>query len=375
MTATGAAGLAMPAVLRAQTMRSVVIIGAGAAGMTAAYHLKKAGVQVRVLEAAPIVGGRVARLTGLTDFPIDLGAEWIHEDPEVLGRILGRGETDMGVETIVYRPQTYQLWHDGRLRNRDFLRHTYAEAKFHSTTWFGFFERFMLPEIADDLVLNAPVSEVSYDASGVRVRVRDGRVYDADQVLVCVPLSILKRAAIRFSPGLPNRVTEGLDEIEFGNGFKVFMTFSERFFPDMLITGSVSDYLAEEWDSKLYFDGGFGKNSRDNLLTLFTVAAGDLPRARLGDAALLQAALDELTEIYGDVVRPSFQDGFVQNWSQKPFIQGSYSMDWEEDPVDVLAPVDGRVFFAGEVLGGDAQSTVHGAAFSSVAAIEAMAQA
>jgi len=40
------------------------------------------------------------------------------------------------------------------------------------------------------------------------------------------------------------------------------------------------------------------------------------------------------------------------------------------DLSEILAPVSGKVFFAGEALGGDAQSTVHGAAFSAISAVE-----
>ena len=39
---------------------------------------------------------------------------------------------------------------------------------------------------------------------------------------------------------------------------------------------------------------------------------------------------------------------------------------------DMLAPVGGKLFFAGEMLGGEAQSTVHGAAFSAIKAVERM---
>ncbi len=38
----------------------VVIVGAGLAGLSAAHHLTGAGLAVRVLEAAPQVGGRMA---------------------------------------------------------------------------------------------------------------------------------------------------------------------------------------------------------------------------------------------------------------------------------------------------------------------------
>ena len=56
----------------------IIVIGAGAAGLTAGHLLEQRGIEFEILEAAPIYGGRVRKLEGFADFPIDLGAEWIH---------------------------------------------------------------------------------------------------------------------------------------------------------------------------------------------------------------------------------------------------------------------------------------------------------
>ena len=45
-------------------MPPVVIVGAGWAGLSAALHLRRAGVLVQVLEAAPQAGGRVKKILG-----------------------------------------------------------------------------------------------------------------------------------------------------------------------------------------------------------------------------------------------------------------------------------------------------------------------
>jgi monoamine oxidase len=57
----------------------VTIIGAGIAGLTAAYHLTKGGRAVRVLEARNRVGGRMLSVaeTGCA-LPVELGAEFVH---------------------------------------------------------------------------------------------------------------------------------------------------------------------------------------------------------------------------------------------------------------------------------------------------------
>ena len=52
---------------------SVIVIGAGVAGLTAAYRLRTAGLGVTVLESAGRVGGRMSTLTR-DGYRVDLGA-------------------------------------------------------------------------------------------------------------------------------------------------------------------------------------------------------------------------------------------------------------------------------------------------------------
>ncbi len=58
------------------SVKQVVVVGAGIAGLTAAYRLQQAGLSVRVLEAAPHVGGRMITIHW-HGHAIDPGAEFI----------------------------------------------------------------------------------------------------------------------------------------------------------------------------------------------------------------------------------------------------------------------------------------------------------
>ena len=68
--------------------RSVIIIGAGAAGLAAARDLSRAGYEVVVIEARDRIGGRVFTLTEPSpSVPIELGAEFMHGRSPALWQI------------------------------------------------------------------------------------------------------------------------------------------------------------------------------------------------------------------------------------------------------------------------------------------------
>ena len=58
--------------------RSVLVIGAGMAGLGAARALAKAGTQVTVIEARDRIGGRTHTSHLWPDLAVDMGASWIH---------------------------------------------------------------------------------------------------------------------------------------------------------------------------------------------------------------------------------------------------------------------------------------------------------
>lgn len=70
-------------------MSFVLVIGAGAAGLSAARELTQAGVHVIVLEARERIGGRIySKQDSHLGHPIELGAEFVHGMPPALLKIL-----------------------------------------------------------------------------------------------------------------------------------------------------------------------------------------------------------------------------------------------------------------------------------------------
>src|SRR5690606_23043396 len=56
---------------------SVIIIGAGFAGLSAAYKLKQRNIDCIILESRPRIGGRVFSHKMDTDLMVELGGEWV----------------------------------------------------------------------------------------------------------------------------------------------------------------------------------------------------------------------------------------------------------------------------------------------------------
>lgn len=69
--------LATPALGQAKN-KSVIVVGAGLAGLSAARDLVAAGAEVTVLEARDRIGGRIWTSRAWPDLPMDMGASWIH---------------------------------------------------------------------------------------------------------------------------------------------------------------------------------------------------------------------------------------------------------------------------------------------------------
>jgi monoamine oxidase len=123
----------------------VVIIGAGAAGLTAAYDLiRGGGYAVTILEAhATALGGRLRKMpagtAGLTDFPIDIGGEWIHkEGPGILDDIIDNPAVVGQWKTFRYLPDFMIYDEEEEAFESDPFFQNENDYHFIGYTWFDF---------------------------------------------------------------------------------------------------------------------------------------------------------------------------------------------------------------------------------------------
>lgn len=101
LLAAGVAVLRAPAPIAGASGESVLVVGAGIAGLAAAADLRSRGYAVTILEARDRIGGRIHTDQSL-GVAVDLGASWIHG---VTGNPIARLAADFGVATV---PSSYE---------------------------------------------------------------------------------------------------------------------------------------------------------------------------------------------------------------------------------------------------------------------------
>lgn len=346
---------------------SVIIIGAGVAGLTAGYLLQQQGIEFQILEASSNYGGRVMRTTEFADFPIPLGAEWIHVKPDILEEIVNDDLVEIDIETTRYDPRTdYGLYEGERmtLRESGFSK----DSKFINATWFDFFERYIVPSIKAHTTYNSVVELIDYSAKKALIKTQH-ETYSADRVIVTVPVKVLQNGAINFIPELPKSKQRAIDNVRVWGGCKAFIEFSEKFYP-AFVEFEITPTIAGQ---KLYYDAAYGQNTDQHILGLFAVGSGTFPYIELNNDELIEYMLDELDKLFDGKASPNYVKHIFHNWNADPYANGAYVIDDENWRVvsKLGESVDDRLFFAGDAYTEGADwSSVHTAVRSARRAVE-----
>lgn len=352
-------------------IEKVLIVGAGPAGMTAGHLLRQQGIDFEILEANSVYGGRMRINNEFTDFPIPLGAEWLHVERDVFAEIVNDSSANVSVNTVGYDQKNDFGLHEGQEVSPSDVGFT-IDRKFVGGSWFTFFETYIVPSVVNNIRYNQLVTAINYEDAKVRVTANSTE-YEADRVIFAAPLKILQSGSISFSPELSNSKQDAINNAKVWDGCKAFIRFSEEFYA----TFTSFDDAGGSDGQHLYYDAAYGQNTSDNVLGLFAVGTGTTPYVqRAGnDADLIAYMLAELDAAYNNQATPAYIDHIFQNWQDEPFAQGAYLHQGESwTRVYTLGEsVDDKLYFAGDAYTtGDDWSSVHAAARSAIRAVEEM---
>jgi monoamine oxidase len=403
---------------------SVVVVGAGIAGLAAARTLHDQGLKVTMLEARDQVGGRL-RVDRSAGVAFDEGASWIHgpngnpitplaaaagattyltdDDSTVVYDIDGTAYAD---QVLIDAEEDYeaaleavaeqatldqgfaevftQLYPD---RSTDRLWKYMLSAYLEFSTGASWsqlsasqFDDDELFDGADLLITNGYDRVATHLAHGLDLRLSEAvrfidmtgteavvqtnrASYTADVVVVAVPLGVLKQQRIQFLPALPATKQTAINRLQMGTVNKFLLLWDTAFWETEL------QYIGftPETQGQFNYFLNFRTFSEVNALMTFAFGEYAIQSEQLSDAEIIMAVMAHLQAIYGDNL-PLPRRLLRTRWSQDPHTFGSYSFATVGVPTsdfDVLAePVNSQLFFCGEHTERDYRGTVHGAYLS-----------
>lgn len=219
-----------------------------------------------------------------------------------------------------------------------------------------------------DIRLNTIIQQIDYDASGVIVTDTTGTQYRANQVIVTLPLGVLKSGKIDFQPALPSNKIQAINGIGAGKVNKLILEFKKPFWKKKMAI------LLTVLDSQIWWRPGWNAENESPILTALIGGESGEEYSQMTESEAIEAGLNDLEKIFlNKDVRDLFVGGRFINWGADPYAMMGYSYN----PVggvglrDVLAePVNNVLFFAGEATNKIRPATVHGALESGVRAAE-----
>ena len=209
----------------------IIIVGAGPSGLSAARVLEQNNIRYTVLEATDQYGGRLQEKVDFADFPVDLGAEWIHNRKDILDLLSGQEGTAAELDLIPYHLENAYIWENNEYRQisqqlLDLRFQFFPEYKFKDTTWNNFIRAHFAEHVLHNIKLNSPVSQIDYSGEKVTITLENGEVLTADKVLLTVSIGVLRSGDIEFYPPLPEEKRAAISSVDFLPGFKLLLKFS-----------------------------------------------------------------------------------------------------------------------------------------------------
>ena len=225
--------------------------------------------------------------------------------------------------------------------------HAGVEHVFHKTGYKALID-YMAKDV-EDIRLEQVVTKISYGNGLAEVRTADNHLYQAQFVLVTVPLGVLKAGTIEFDPPLPKWKTDAIQRIGYGLLDKAVLLWDEAWWDlkeyfFLRVASKRSEYSfwvnANKW------------NDRPALICYFIGKEAYRLETELTSAEVIEEVRQALQKMFPDRVVPPPIDGFMTHWKLDPFSNGSYSFisinQRRDDPFYLAEPLADQLLFAGE---------------------------
>ena len=369
----------------------VVVVGAGAAGLMAAWELVQTGKHTAVVEARDYVGGRIHTIQDdKFELPVELGAEFVHGDLELTKLLLQKAK----VETYDVRGEIWQNEDESLDEQSDFIEdYSTLNKKFKEVTEdisvADFFEthlqgkefeelRFSLKNYVEgyyaadtnkastfslkeeltnsddeqyrveggyiklvdylyqqckekgvEFFVSQPVKEIQWKKNEVCVVTHEHK-FTAKKILVTVPIGVLQSQTIRFSPAIPSTV-DASKKLGFGPVIKTLLQFDEAFWKNKeFAKGKDLDKLSFIFSKAVIPTWWTYHPKHVAMLTGWSGGPHADKLKNLSEKEILQKALESLSEIFGvDVtaLQKKMKGWHVANWVNDPYSCGGYSYE------------------------------------------------
>lgn len=203
------------------------------------------------------------------------------------------------------------------------------------------------------------VQEIIYNDDGVQI-ITNKDTYHADNVIITVPLGVLKANQIKFNPPLPDAKQQAIERIGFGVAEKLVVLFDKFYWPK---EKELFVYFAEDGSTHFSSWSNLGRYANLPILASYKSGSDTADFNQWSDDELIDRAMTVLQTMFGTMPPPL---NFVRtNWRTDPFSQGSYSFNKVgQQPTDrdeLAKPIGNRLFFAGEATHSYYIGTVHAA--------------
>ena len=394
----------------------VVIIGAGAAGLSAAKALRERGRQVAVVEGSHRIGGRAYSEEIAPGTWFDLGCSYLHHaDQNPFVAIADEFNHEIGkAHGDIFEPDNIQLHANGKnLTGEDkasaqaYFAECYAaiaasaeagqdvaiaelvdlDSEFapiymaamaelntldlDQTSAADYYANYAGPDYpvkngygnlvaawgADvEVALNHKVERIDFRGAGVRVETVHGTL-DARTALSTVSNGVLAAQQIDFQPGLPDSKLAAIAGLPCGTENKVCLYFERDVF------GAEGRGFHSAWTDDIA--GGFEASLMgQNTAIVFTGGRHAIWLENQGQQASEDYALELVASAFGNDIRKAFGRSICTAWTTEPWTHGSYTcaLPGQAHQRAVLAePIDNKLFFAGEATTVGDHACCHGA--------------